>query len=178
MKQKVLLISLLSVLLSIPGVICAQQSNDEPSRWFFGGYFGAQFGHVTLIDISPIVGYMLTERLALGVGATYKYYRIRNFFDPVNNTVKPFRTHIYGGNTFSRFFINRNFFAHGEYEYLRYSNELYGNANFHSVFLGGGYRQYFGSSSAAEIMILWNLNETPNSPYTNPVIRIGFAIGR
>ena len=40
--------------------------DDGPSlsdRMFFGGNFGLQFGNPTLIDISPLVGFRMTERL-------------------------------------------------------------------------------------------------------------------
>jgi hypothetical protein len=171
----------------------AQRSgnDEEPSRWFVGGNIGLQFGYVTLIDVSPIIGYNISDRFAVGTGLTYKYYRIRNYFyDPYLNSYRHFRSHIYGGPVFSRFYISRQIFAHAEYEFLRFRNEVYvqntagqsydrhyQNINVHSMFVGGGYRQYFSRGSAFEIMLLWNLNETPNSPYNNPVIRMGFSIG-
>ena len=152
--------------------------NENPRRWFAGGNLGLQIGTVTLIDVSPLVGYMLTPKLAVGVGATYKYYHIRNYFyDPALNRYENFKSHIFGGSSFGRYFITPNIFAHTEYEYLRYNNQVFGNINFHSYFIGAGYRQFFSAGSAAEIMILWNLNETHNSPYSNPVIRMGFSIG-
>ena len=172
----------------------AQQTSghdDKPRRWFVGGNLGLMIGHVTLIDVSPFVGYMLTERFAVGTGATYKYYRIRNFhYDFYQNRYYHFKSHIFGGPVFARYYIVRDFFAHSEYEYLRFRNEIYVNnpagqrydrqyrfENVHSMFVGGGYRQRFGSGNAFEIMLLWNLNETLNSPYENPIIRMGFAIG-
>lgn len=157
----------------------AQFNNEEESskRWFVGGYVGAQFGDVTLIDVSPLAGYMITERIALGLGATYKFYRIRRFYDPVLNQTIKYTSHIVGGSSFSRYFITKQIFAHGEYEYLRYKNQTYGTVDFNSIFLGGGYRQYFGQNSAVELVLLYNLNETHNSPYTNPVVRMGVAIG-
>ncbi len=48
---------------------------------------------------------------------------------------------------------------------------------FNSFFVGGGYLQRIGGNSGMYFLVLWNLNDTPNSPYTNPVIRIGFNIG-
>jgi len=150
-----------------------------------------QIGHVTLIDVSPFVGYMLTQRFAVGAGGTYKYYRIRNYhYDFYQDRWYHFKSHIYGGPLFARYLISRDFFAHTEYEFLRFRNEVYvqnpaqarydrtfRHENVHSVFVGGGYRQRFGSGNAFEIMLLWNLNETLNSPYENPVIRMGFAFG-
>jgi hypothetical protein len=48
---------------------------------------------------------------------------------------------------------------------------------FNSFFVGGGYNQRIGGNTAMYIMILWNLNDTPNSPYVNPIIRVGFSAG-
>ncbi len=164
---------------------------EEQKRWFVGGNLGLQLGYVTLVDISPLVGYMVTERYAVGAGASYKYYRVRNFFyDTYLNKYYHLRSHIYGGQVFNRFIISRSFFAHAEYEYLRFRNEVYVHdfinerynktydfVNVNSVFIGGGYRQFFGSASAFEIMLLYNLNDTPNSPYQNPLIRMGVVVG-
>ncbi|MBE0663687.1 MAG: hypothetical protein IH597_14625 [Bacteroidales bacterium] len=73
---------ILLVWILAPSALNAQGSDndEEPKRWFVGGNVGLQFGYVTLIDVSPMVGYMLTDRFALGTGLTYKYYRIREFF--------------------------------------------------------------------------------------------------
>jgi hypothetical protein len=164
---------------------------DEQKRWFVGGNLGLQLGYVTLVDVSPLVGYMVTERYAVGVGASYKYYRVRNFFyDTYLGKHYHLRSHIYGGQVFNRFIISRSFFAHAEYEFLRFRNEVYVRdlvnqrydktydfVNVNSVFIGGGYRQFFGSASAFEIMVLYNLNDTPDSPYQNPLIRMGVVVG-
>jgi len=40
--------------------------------------------------------------------------------------------------------------------------------------VGGGYRQRLGERSSVTITALWNLNQTANTPYSNPVIRLGF----
>jgi hypothetical protein len=183
------------VFLSFTSLIASAQqaasNDDKPRRWFVGGNLGLMIGNVTLIDVSPFVGYMLSERFAIGTGATYKYYRIKNYhFDYYQNQYYHFRSHIFGGPVFARYYISRDFFAHSEYEFLRFRNEIYVDnpsdrrydrqyvtENVHSMFVGGGYRQRFGSGNAFEIMLLWNLNETLNSPYENPVIRMGFAIG-
>lgn len=190
MKARFVLIALM-LTLTLPQIFAQKKTEDEQKRWFVGGNIGLQFGYVTLIDISPYVGYMITDHFAMGVGATYKYYRIRDyFFDPYLNRWQHFRSHVYGGPVFARYYISRSFFAHTEYEFLRFRNEIYvqnpggqqydrkyQHVNVHSIFIGGGYRQHFGSGNAFEIMLLWNLNETPNSPYENPVIRMGFSIG-
>ena len=43
-----------------------------------------------------------------------------------------------------------------------------------NIIIGGGYRQKIGQRSSVTFTVLWNINENINSPYTNPVIRVGF----
>ncbi|MGB4204222.1 MAG: hypothetical protein WBJ84_01220 [Bacteroidales bacterium] len=173
--MKLRITAILTVLILVPFYISAQDYNrtEKPKRWYLGGNFGLQFGTITLIDISPIVGYKLTEKLALGVGGTYKFYSIRSIYNPKER----YKTNIWGGSCFARYSIFPQLFAHTEYEYLLFRRENLENIDFHSIFIGGGYRQYFSEHNALEIMLLYNLNETDNSPYSNPVIRVGLVFG-
>jgi hypothetical protein len=90
-----------------------------------------------------------------------------------------------------------NLFTHAEYEYLAYLSpyaqtsqktnivDPYGfyyvkgqeTVEFNSIFLGGGYRQPIGNKVSMDIMILFNINDTYNSPYSNPIFRIGVGVG-
>jgi len=45
----------------------------DPSRLFFGGNFGANFGNFTFINVSPQVGYRVTPRFAAGGGVNFIY---------------------------------------------------------------------------------------------------------
>ncbi|MDZ4204344.1 MAG: hypothetical protein U1C46_05960 [Bacteroidales bacterium] len=170
----------------------AQNSDDDKrTKWYFGGNIGVQFGTVTLIDISPMAGYPLTERLSSGIGATYKYYHIKNYaYNIYTNRYQSLSSHIVGSQVFMRYFLFRQFFAHTEYEYLRFRNMTYRQnpatqsydkeyviEHVNSVFIGTGYRQHVGPRSAFDILLLYNLNETPSTPYNNPLIRMGFVFG-
>lgn len=151
------------------------QENRFWDRVFTGGNFGLQFGNQTLIEVAPIFGYRLTERLAAGIGVKYLYYKFKS-------TNFSYSTDIYGGSFFTRYLILDNLFAHAEYEVLNlevYNISLrdFRRKNITSVFVGGGYRQMLGERSSMNLMLLYNLNETSDSPYSNPVIRIGFGIG-
>lgn len=166
------------------------QNRDKPplrERMFFGGNFWMQFGNVTDIEISPLVGFYVRPKLSLGAGIKYRYYKFKG--DPI----KPNGTHIYGFNVFSRYHIIPTFadlipgldmgiFAHVEYEGLSLDNyydarsSVYTPGRFwlSSVLVGGGISQRIGPRGAINFMILYNLNETANSLESNPVIRIGF----
>lgn len=75
----------------------AQRVIDEESnpplkdRLYYGGNFGASFGTITFVDVSPLVGAMINNRLSGGVGATYQYFNDRRFFGGSNT--------LYGGGS-------------------------------------------------------------------------------
>jgi hypothetical protein len=173
------------------GMLRAQWEEKPPlrDRIFFGGNFGLQFGTVTDIEISPLAGIYLTPRLAVGPGIRYEYFK-SNYPGYV-----PYDTHIYGGTVFARYMVIRdmskavglglNFglFGHAEYEMLSLESRYFqigappdaeGRFYLHSILLGGGVYQPIGRRGGFLIMVLWNLNETANSPYSNPIFRIGF----
>ena len=83
MKIKILLIILLNL---ITASIFAQ-TEEDPSvkdlqfnqRLVFGGGFGMQFGNVTLLDLSPSIGYRVSDQLTLGTGISYKYNHIKDY---------------------------------------------------------------------------------------------------
>jgi hypothetical protein len=156
-----------------------EKKSSFKDHLFFGGGLGLQFGNMTLIDISPMVGYKITPRIGIGVGPTYKYYGYKDKLNPSYD----FKTNVYGGSIFSRIILYENIFAHAEYESLYYkmknstSSGLPESLSIQSVLVGGGYRQQIGENAFMNLMILWNLNETPDSPYTNPIIRAGFSVG-
>ena len=144
-------------------------------RIYFGGNLGLQFGTQTYIDISPLVGYKLTETVSAGVGITYIYYKYKDSY----NT---YSTSIYGSRVFGRYLFTNNLFAHAEVELLNMElydvniNDYY-RKNIISPFVGGGYIQRFSNNAGLYLLLLFNLNDSAESPYTNPIIRIGFNLG-
>lgn len=183
--------TILFLLLLIPVMISAQQEPEGKEelrpidRIFFGGNFGIMFGTITSIEVSPLIGYYLTPRLAAGVGIRFEYFRDKGYSDP-------YETMIYGSNVFSRYMIISNLaeglkipmnigvFIHAEYEALSLEKSYFepfaedGRFIVHSVLLGGGILQPIGKRSAFLLTILYNLNESSRSPYSNPIIRVGF----
>lgn len=149
---------------------------DIMDKLVIGGSFGAAFGDITFIDISPTVGYLVSDNVLLGIGGKYIYFKD-------NTPGYKFQTNIYAGSLFGQYFFLENFVAHAEYELMnrgfsrdpsRFELE---RINVHSVFLGGGYRGSLGGNSFVNLLVLFNLNDSEFSPYTNPQIRAGFGIG-
>jgi len=142
-------------------------------RMFFGGNLGLQFGTVTFIDVSPLVGYRITDKISAGIGVTYQYYHYKD-------KVYDFETNVYGGRVFGRYFFTDYLFGHAEYEYLNLEAFDFfprRRVDVGSFLAGGGYFQRFGQISGFMIMLLYNFTESVYTPYTNPIIRIGINIG-
>lgn len=147
-------------------------------RIFFGGGFGVQFGTVTNVQLSPLVGVRITPKFMTGIGASYIFLK---------DTRVDYQTSIYGGSVFARHVIFRNIFAHAEFESLNfetYSISQTTSGKFRidegrqwvdSYYVGLGITQMLGERAAANFMILWNLNESQYSPYDNPLIRLDFT---
>ena len=176
---------LLFLFFAINGFSQAKEDNDRPSpkkveknnsfdpdNLVLGGSFGLQFGTITIVDISPTIGYLFTENWLVGVGARYLYYEERfNGFT--------FKSSFYGGGAFSQYFFFENFLAHVEQEFLSIEDfENFGERRIvSSTFVGGGYRSLIGGNSFISLLLLYNLNDSRFSPYTNPVLRVNFGIG-
>ncbi|MCK6648787.1 MAG: hypothetical protein L6Q66_03940 [Bacteroidia bacterium] len=141
-------------------------------RVFFGGNLGLQFGTVTFVDVSPLVGYRITDNVSAGIGVTYQYYRYKDRFYELE-------TNVYGGRVFGRYMFTDYLFAHAEYEYLNLEafDFFRRRVDVNSVLVGGGYYQRFTSNAGVMAMLLYNFTEDRYTPYTNPIFRIGFNIG-
>ena len=144
---------------------------------YFGGNLGMQFGTITQIDLSPLVGYRITDALSAGVGLSYQYYRDDRW------SFGDLETNIYGWKVFGKYFFYEDLFAQVENEMLNLETKYFDVLNkypnqdrfwLNCFMVGGGYRQRIGEKSSVSITALWNLNQTANTPYSNPIIRIGF----
>jgi hypothetical protein len=136
------------------------------------------------------------------VGFSYDYLEAKQYFlDDTTQQFLNFKANVYGGRIFARYYLRSlfdnflgNFFAHAEYEYLYYTRpytqdltgniiDPYGNTyrrgkdvqEINSLFVGVGYEQPFTERVFMDIMVLYNINETYASPYSNPVFRLGFG---
>ena len=153
------------------------QAAPNPSLWDrtrLGGNFGFSFGRVTYLEASPLLIYMVNERLQVGPGLTYIYLRsnVPNF---------TYSTSIFGGRLFGRYFVLPDAFLQTELEVLNLSVR---NADFNGRYtitnplVGGGYRIPLGrSGSGLFFTALYNLNHITNlTPYPSPlIVRVGVA---
>jgi hypothetical protein len=179
-----------------------KKKNDFWERVSVGGNLGLQFGSITDINISPEIMIRTVDQLHFGIGFSYDYYEAKQYFlDDSTKSYIDFKANVYGGRIFTRYYLRilfdnflGNFFVHGEYEYLYYTrpykedpkgniidpyNYTYSKGKdvqeISSLFIGVGYEQSISPRAFIDILILYNLNETYNSPYANPVFRIGFG---
>jgi hypothetical protein len=178
MKRMIVFLISLLVFSGVSTVLNAQFLQEQPEferKWVFGGGFGLGFSNTgSNILVAPQLGYMLNPRWELGSRVTYNYYSYKD------RNIK-FSTNNYGGGFYTTYDLFRGLVLHAENEWLSYEKVYFNlereRALVHSIFVGGGLRQYFSGRSYASIIILYNLNETIDSPYTNPLFRIGFGFG-
>lgn len=200
--KTVLLITLL-VFISF-SVISGQKSNEDrfpfdqkdkeespplKDRLFYGGSFGLQFGSITDIQVSPVIGYWILPRLNVAVGPDYRYYKDQ--YD---------KTAIYGGKGYLQFVVIQDIsaiFAMGAHTgiFLHLEDELlslksafwkpapvypyiapYTSDRFYvnTVLAGGGISQQLGRRSSLNFMVLWALNDSGYNIYNKPEFRISF----
>jgi hypothetical protein len=151
-------------------------------RLFFGGSFGLQIGTITDIELSPIIGLWVLPRLAVAVGPDYRFYK-----DPYG------RTDIYGGKSYTEFYIIRNInslipiglnlgiFIHFEDQFLSLDSEFWQipvsdkRYNINTLLAGAGISQPIGMRSSINMMVLWALNESEYDIYSSPEFRVTFT---
>ena len=180
-----------SVIVSAQTLRSEDDKNTKEKKGFswdkveVGGGLSLSFGTITFIDISPSLGYRFADNYVAGIGLTYIYYRQKYLWD-INSQgdriYKILKTSMYGGRVFNQYFITENIFAHAEYEALNieYVDALGNHIKREwvgSPLVGGGFAQSKGRASRWYILVLYNLNEHQGSPYTNPLFKMGFAVG-
>lgn len=155
-----------------------QRSGGEENFWdkvYVGGSFWMQFGTVTFINVSPLVGYRFTDKFSAGPGIVYQYLKDKRF-------LPTYETNVYGGRLFARHTIFQQFFAQAQYENLsteiRYIDGSKSREWVPGAFLGGGIFQPLGKRGAIVISGMYNLLHDDNrSPYPSPwIFNVGFTL--
>ena len=180
----------LAVVLVCSEVVKAQKYYDPETeedvpfkeRLYFGGNFGFQFGTLTNIEVSPLVGYMITPEFSMGLGATFQYVK-GEYFNPFFNTVIKYDSKIYGGRVFGRYNVGSDLFLYTEFEsisneYPSFDEDRLVREWIPGFFVGGGYTQSISGSFGFNVTILYNLaHDDIKSPYGSAwVIRGGFTL--
>jgi hypothetical protein len=183
--HKISRIIILLLLLS-PAVLLGQRTREEPppikERLFYGGSFGLQFGTLTDIEVSPVIGFWVLPRIAFAAGPEYRFYKY--YSD---------RTSIYGGKTYMEMIVlrninsvipigsNTNIIFHLEDELLSLESSFWKNPPItedrfyvNTILAGGGLSQQIGRRSSINFYVLFALNESLYGIYSNPEIRLSF----
>jgi len=146
-------------------------------RLRLGGSFGLSLGTVTNINLSPMAGYHLTERLVGGVGATIMYFRYKYY---EINTIN------YGGRGFLMYSVIPEVNIIGEFEALNVEASYQKRKWLGSPMAGASYSQPLGGKfiKAVHLTALYNFsydsqidkyNGQNLSPYGSPfVFRVTF----
>ena len=164
-----------------------QQSQDSSSskkkdksffsKLMYGGGLSLNFGTNTFINVSPQVGYPLTDNLIAGGGYQYTYAKFtvgftgsgfRQLPDPISRT-------IHGPNIFGNFFFLDNFVVGAQYEVLQHDAILFDPITAEVteerrwtpvLFLQGGISSDIGRNGRAMFGMRVNLLHDNFSPYS------------
>jgi hypothetical protein len=170
-------------------VISGQEARQEAppvrQRLFFGGTFALQFGTVTNIEISPLVGFWVLPNLAIAAGPNFSFYK---------NSYLDITYQNYGVRGYVQFLIFRDLdkfiplgihtgiFLHLEDEMLSLDPDYWpatpvssSRKNINTLLGGVGLNQQIGPRSSINFMVLWTLTDSGYEVYSNPVIRVGFV---
>ena len=187
MKRAALLILLIALTFSL--VAQEEEETSRKGKFFFIPEIWLSFGTRTYIDIAPMVGYHVMNRLAVAIGPHYIFQTQNvNSYSSVS-----YQTHAYGLKGFARFSLITNaedflpinlfseLFVHVEYEGLSLEKAYYvppyteeGRFVYNGFLVGGGLSQRVGMHNSVSFTILWDINEMTVSPYSNPIFRVGF----
>ena len=182
-KTILILLLLLSVNMFATGQKVKEEKPPVSERLFLGGSFGLQFGSITYINISPVVGLWVLPRVAIAAGPSFIYYK---FYDE--------KTSIYGGRFYNQYVVLQDFnniipiglhagiFLHLEDEVLAlesdyWKNSINGSNRFiaNNLLFGGGIKQQIGARSFLNLTALWKIHDSGYSIYSSPEIRVSFS---
>ncbi len=176
MRRRIVWAIVAVVLLGVPGDVVAQTPGASPV--YVGGNVGFGFGTIDWVEVSPLVGYHLSDRFSLGLGGLYRWRDDGRYPGGLSTTD-------YGASVFGRYWFAPFAFGHLEIEYLSYEYALVDlsteRADQTSTFVGGGVAQPVGGNVALHLTVLYNLSYDSNdrlAPYDSPwVYRAGVSVG-
>jgi hypothetical protein len=153
-----------------------RKSGFDTEKLVPGGNFALSFGNPYYIDVSPSLGYMVSDGLLLGLGATY-------IASGGNGIYGKYSFNYYGGRALGRQKLFENFFANAELDFL---NVPYfsgtGSETIRkwlvSPMVGASYVMPFGKRGGVQATLLYNLNyQQLYSPFPSALVwRLGFFL--
>ena len=184
---------LLYIIIFFTCTVSSFAQEEMPSRkgkFFFIPELWLSFGSRNYIELGPMLGYHVNDRLVVGLGPHYIYQSQK----ATPAYPYSYTSHSYGLKSFGRFFVITkaeeflpiklfsDLFVHLEYEALSLENAYYnpptypdgGRFIYHALLVGGGFNQRVGMYNSVSFMVLWDANGTSSSPYSNPIFRVGF----
>jgi len=185
-KYLLLIIMALSTLSSL----AQEEAPSRKGKFFLIPELWLSFGSRTYIELGPLVGYHVNDRLSVGVGPHYIYSSQK----ATPSYPYAYETHTFGIKSFGRFSLITNaeqflpiklfndLFVHVEYEALSMESAYAappGSSDgsrflYHALLIGGGFNQRVGMYNSVSFTVLWDVNGTSSSPYSNPIFRVGF----
>ena len=146
-------------------------------RLFIGGDLGLNFGTITYIRIAPLLGYHVSHKFSVGAGPSYQFYNDKRFTG--------YKTSIYGGSVFARYFVLEQIFLQTDFEVLNleelnydpFSDHFRSRVTIPIWLVGAGFIQRTPSGSGFFIGAFYDLIGDLNSPYPSDIIlRVGGVI--
>ncbi|HTE26275.1 hypothetical protein [Flavitalea sp.] len=190
--KKILMV--LTVFVLVAGALQAQY--DEPaekqgfdkSRLFGGGSFALNFGNITIINISPQVGYRFSRYLAAGVGVNGQYSSFKTINGYDGSTLSREEYGVAGMNIFGRFYPIEQIILQVQPE----ANYVWGKVKYYdpaqefkldgkivpSLLLGAGGAIPMGGAGAFIIMAQYDVLQSDRTPYGSKVFfSFGYNFG-
>ena len=147
------------------------------------------------VEINPTVSRKIASKIYLGVGLNYFYSRNQTASYIYNETTKTEKklslkeiSHYFGSSAFLRFYafikkksVLKNLYLHTEFELLngrtKYK-DINGNYKYNNhsnnLISGIGFKWFLNKKLALNSNLLFKLNNSKDSPYRNPIFRLGF----
>lgn len=136
-----------------------------------GGNIGLQFGTVTIINISPSVGYWFTNYLMGGMELTYLYSH--------DSREGGYKGTTYGIDILAKIYPYHNLFIEANYSNLNTGLPSIGPVKDRiwtkAFLIGGGYSQPLSQNVFLNFSILWDVIGEEWYPFNNPVIQVGIV---
>lgn len=140
------------------------------------------------VSAAPAVGFRLTNKFAVGPGISYAYSSFSLSGNNNSNAAlnrkgdKSINSSSLGLKAFAQYIVYKEFFVHAEYEVTNAELIDYDQNNGYFKYrrtvstplAGIGYRSYLGQHAAADIVALYNFDNTVYSLYPGLVVRFSF----